>query len=419
MALALAVAGVATALVVGSTAGSASPRPALLTAGDARVVEGDRGARELVFEVRALGRLGGPVSVAYETVAGTAAEGEDFVGVSGRLSFDEDAKSRSVSVRVRGDSVDETDELLALTLSGAGGATVADAEGVGTIADDDGAPLRGARVAAAGDIACDPESGSFADGRGEGLECRQHATSDLLVEGRYDVVLALGDIQYEDGGLDEFRASYDPSWGRVQAVTRPVPGNHDYRTRGAAGYFAYFGVAAGDPGRGYYSFDLAGWHLVALNSNCDEVGGCAADSPQERWLRRDLAASRARCTLAYWHHPRYSSGTSGSDSTYAAFWRALHEAGAEVVLAGHDHHYERFAPQDASEALDLASGLRGFVVGTGGKQPRGLSWTRPNSEVRETTSLGVLELTLGAGAYEWRFRSAVGRFSDRGSASCH
>jgi hypothetical protein len=284
----------------------------------------------------------------------------------------------------------------------------------------DGPPVGpGPRIAAAGDIACDPGDSGFDDGQGSGSACRQLATSDLLVGEGYAAVLVLGDIQYEDGAYGEFLASYDPSWGRVKSITKPVPGNHEYRSAGAAGYFRYFGAAARDPTKGYYSFDLGGWHLVALNSNCSAVGGCGAGSPQEEWLRADLAAHRPLCTLAYWHHPRFSSGLHGSDSTYEAFWQALHDADADVVLVGHDHDYERFAPQDASGGLDGARGIREFVVGTGGKSLRAFRNVRANSEVRDRSSMGVLELKLGAAGYGWRFRPAVGSFTDSGSAACH
>jgi len=280
-------------------------------------------------------------------------------------------------------------------------------------------PVTGARIAAAGDIACDPGSRRFGNGLGTGFDCRQRATSDLLVGGGYEAVLALGDIQYEVGAVDAFEASYDASWGRVKSVTRPVPGNHEYHTAGAAGYFEYFGAGAGDPTKGYYSYELGNWHVVALNSNCEAIGGCDAGSAQERWLRADLAAHPSRCTLAYWHHPRYSSGWHGSDSSYVAFWQALVDADADLVLVGHDHDYERFAPQDARGRRDLERGIREFVVGTGGKNLRPFTRVSPNSEARDATSLGVLELTLGADAYEWRFRAAVGSFTDSGSASCH
>lgn len=281
-----------------------------------------------------------------------------------------------------------------------------------------GSPVVGVKVAAAGDIACDPAHPDFAGGSGSADECQQQATSDLLVEAGYAAVLVLGDIQYETGSRRAFELSYDASWGRVKSSTKPVPGNHEYGTAGANGYFEYFGTAAGNPAKGYYSFQVGDWHVVALNSNCAEVGGCDAGSAQERWLRGDLAAHPARCTLAYWHHPRYSSGRHGSDPTYAAFWQALVDANADLVLVGHDHGYERFAPQNARGGRDLARGLREFVVGTGGRRLRTFTRVSPNSEERDATSFGVLELTLGADAYEWRYRPASGSFADAGSARC-
>ena len=277
----------------------------------------------------------------------------------------------------------------------------------------------GRTIAAAGDIACDPEHGSFDGGRGDGLTCRQLATSDLLVGAGYEAVLALGDIQYEEGEASAFAESYNPSWGRVKELTRPVPGNHEYRTSGAEGYYGYFGAAAGDPTKGYYSYDIGRWHVVALNSNCAQVGGCGEGSAQQAWLRANLAANPARCTLAYWHHPRYSSGTHGSDRSARLFWQALYDANADVVLVGHDHDYERFAPQDANGGRDDQRGLRQFVVGTGGRSLRNFPRIELNSEVRDASSFGVLELTLGADAYAWRFRPAVGSFTDSGSESCH
>ena len=280
-------------------------------------------------------------------------------------------------------------------------------------------PIEGSRIAAAGDIACDPESSAFAEGRGSGSTCRQLATSDLLVGEGYSAVLALGDIQYEDASHEKFLASYDRSWGRVKAITRPVPGNHEYRTRGAAGYYEYFGARTADRAEGYYSFDLGTWHVVALNSNCEAVEGCNQGSPQERWLRADLAANPARCTLAFWHHPRYSSGVHGSDRAYRPFFQALYDADADVVLVGHDHDYERFAPQDADGRRDDRRGISQFVVGTGGRSLRAFPRVEPNSEARDRSTFGVLELTLGAGAYAWRFRPAVGTFIDAGTAHCH
>lgn len=275
-------------------------------------------------------------------------------------------------------------------------------------------------VAAAGDIACDPSDPGFNGGEGTATRCRMRATSDLLVGAGLTAVLLLGDDQYWDGAYAKFLASYDPTWGRVKAITRPAPGNHDYGTAGAAGYFAYFGPAAGEPGKGWYSFDLGSWHVVVLNSSCDSVGGCGAGSPQQTWLKADLAASAAPCTLALWHHPRFSSGPHGDDVGFDAFWRALHEAAADVVLNGHEHSYERFAPQDPDGRADPAGGIRELVVGTGGIELRPFTTVRANSEVRDASSFGVLKLTLKPASYEWRFVAAPpGTLADAGFGTCH
>lgn len=274
-------------------------------------------------------------------------------------------------------------------------------------------------IAAAGDIACDPANPKFNGGAGTAGACRQRATSKLLVDGAYSAVLPLGDIQYEDGTLPKFQAVYAPTWGRVKSVTRPAVGGHEYLTAGAAGYYDYFGWRAGNRSRGYYSYDVGSWHLIALNAVCGQVGGCGPGSPQERWLRNDLAANDALCTLAYWHNPRFSSGMHGSDPVYDAFWRALYDAGADVVLVGHDHHYERFAKQTPDASPDVVNGIRQFVVGTGGRSHYQIVTVAPNSEVRNTTTFGVLELTLHAASYDWRFVPIAGQtFTDAGSDVC-
>ena len=200
-----------------------------------------------------------------------------------------------------------------------------------------------------------------------------------------------------------------------------MPGNHDYRTFGGAEpYFAYFGTRAGTPGQGWYSFELGTWHVVALNSNCDQVGGCGSTSAQLEWLAADLAAHPADCTLAYWHHPRWSSGNQhGSDDRTDAFWRLFADAGAEIVLNGHEHVYERFAPMNGTGAPDQ-DGLVEFVVGTGGRPLSQFDAALPTSVVRDNTTLGVLQLTLRAGGYDWAFVPVTeGGFTDAGSADCH
>ena len=276
-------------------------------------------------------------------------------------------------------------------------------------------------VAAAGDIACDPASPNYEGGAGNGWACHMRHTSDLLLHPALDAVLALGDTQYEEGELADFEESYHPTWGRVKAITRPAVGNHEYGTPGAAGYYSYYGAAAGDPSTGYYSFDLGSWHVVVVNSVCTEVGGCHAGSPQELWLREDLAAHPAPCTLAYFHHPLFASGYSfGNITRMRAIWDALYAAGADVVLAGHEHTYERFGPQRPDGTADPQRGLREFVVGTGGKSVTGFDLVQPNSEVRSIDDFGVLQMVLRPGGYDWRFLpEAEGWFTDAGSAACH
>ena len=276
-------------------------------------------------------------------------------------------------------------------------------------------------IAAGGDIACDPGSGEFEGGAGTATACRQRYTSNLLVARSYAAILALGDLQYEDAALSKFNASYQPSWGRVKSKTYPALGNHEYQSGSAGGYFSYFGSRAGSPSRGYYSYTVGKWHLIALNSHCGQVGGCHAGSTQEKWLRADLVAHKNKCTLAYWHHPRFSSGADhGSDPEYDAFWRALYDHNADVVLNGHDHIYERFGLQNPSAKADATRGIREFVVGTGGKDLDDLSSPAANSQIRHNQTFGILELTLKATTYSWKFRAEAGKtFTDSGSTSCH
>jgi PKD repeat protein len=268
-------------------------------------------------------------------------------------------------------------------------------------------------VLAAGDIACRPGQAVTA------TQCQQQSTSDLLMgSSSRSRVLALGDEQYETGAYADFMApgAYDSTWGRVKPITMPIPGNHEYDTPGAAGYYEYFGSAAGDPTKGYYSFDLGAWHLVALNSEIAASTGSA----QETWLRSDLAGTTQPCILAYWHQPRYTSGSVHKPDIYVTpLWQDLYAAGADLVLSGHNHNYERFAPQDAAGNAD-PRGIRQFVVGTGGESLYGFGTIQPNSEVHDGSTFGVLALALRGSGYEWRFvPQAGGTFSDAGSASGH
>jgi hypothetical protein len=244
----------------------------------------------------------------------------------------------------------------------------------------------------------------------------QRLTSDRVLELDPDRVLLLGDNQYPNGELDDYRRFYHPTWGRFKARTRPSPGNHEYETAGAAGYFGYFGRAARPKGRSHYSFDLGGWHLIALNSSIDHRPGSA----QERWLRADLVATSKRCILAYWHYPRFSSGAHQGDwRSVGSFWNDLYDARADVVLSAHEHGYERFAGQ-TPWAKANRQGIRQFVVGTGGADLLGFAAPKPNSQVRIGDAHGVLELVLHPASYEWRFVSESGAVLDRGGpVACH
>jgi hypothetical protein len=287
-------------------------------------------------------------------------------------------------------------------------------------------------IAAAGDIACDPLDAKYNAGNGTPTYCRQKDTSNLLVAGGFAAVLALGDTQYYCGGAAAYTAVYDPTWGRLKSITHPVVGNHEYLTSGggtgatgcdssnlnAAGYFGYFGAAAGASNQGWYSFDIGSWHLIALNSNCSSVGGCAATSPQGKWLQADLAAHPNQCTLAYWHIPLFSSGGRANTNS-TGFWQLLYAAHADVVLDGHDHIYERFDPQTPTGAADPTNGIRQFTVGTGGADHTGIAAIAANSVVRNTDTYGILAMTLHQGSYDWNFEPAVGSFTDSGSATCH
>ena len=261
-------------------------------------------------------------------------------------------------------------------------------------------------ILGAGDIASCSSSGD-------------EATAALLA-GQSGTVITTGDNVYANGTTTEFNNCYNPSWGAHKARTRPSPGNHDYGTSGAAGYFNYFGAAAGDSSKGYYSYDLGNWHVVSLNSNCSMVS-CGAGSAQEQWLRADLAASTKPCTVAYWHHARFSSGTSdGSNSSVQPLYQALYDNNADLALVGHEHNYERFAPMTATGSIDTARGIRQFVIGTGGRSHYGFGTPITGSEVRNSTAYGVLKVTLKSNSYDWQFLPVAGQtFTDSGTTACH
>jgi len=228
-------------------------------------------------------------------------------------------------------------------------------------------------------------------------------------------VFTAGDNAYSDGSTSNFNSYYAPTWGKFKSRTRPSPGNHDYNTSGAKPYYTYFGTNAGPSGRGYYSYNVGDWHLISLNSNISMSSGSA----QQTWLKADLAANSGKCVLAYWHHPRFSSGDHGSSTKSKTIWQDLYNAGAEIVVVGHDHNYERFAPMRADGTKDLARGIREFVVGTGGTSLRSMGKIT-NSEARNSSTKGVLQFTLGPGTYSWKFIPVAGKtYTDAGTGTCH
>ncbi len=258
-------------------------------------------------------------------------------------------------------------------------------------------------------------------GAGDIADCDlkgDEATATLL-DGIAGTVFTAGDDAYPSGTAKQFTDCYGPTWGRHLDRTRPAPGNHDWETQDLAGYRGYFGERAGPAGTSWYSYDLGAWHVVVLNSECGKVGGCGSDSTQGRWLAADLAASSARCTLAIWHRPRWSSGEHGNDGSMGSFWETLYRAGADVVVNGHDHDYERFAPQDPGGHEDRARGIREFVVGTGGATLREFGTTAANSELRVAGTYGVLKLTLKSNGYDWVFIPTSTDIGDSGSGPCH
>lgn len=270
---------------------------------------------------------------------------------------------------------------------------------------------------AAGDIICDSLTTTSSG-------CQQMAVSQLLVDRQPDAALELGDLCHTPS-VNCFNNYFGPSWGRLFSISRPVTGNHDYLVPGALYYFDYWngvGVAegrAGDRSKGYYSYDLGAWHLIALNSQCSEVGGCNSGSPQYTWLQQDLQSHSNKCTLAYYHIPVFSSGGRASPNMKQIF-ALLYSYNAEVILDGHDHIYERFAPQDSNGVADALRGIREFIVGTGGANHTSIATVQPNSEVRNADTFGALKLTLHADSYDWLFVPVAGKtFTDSGTTLCH
>lgn len=268
------------------------------------------------------------------------------------------------------------------------------------------AEAAGAVLVGAGDIAQCDSSGDAATAR--------------LLASIGGTVFTLGDNAYEDGTAQEFRACFGPTWGRFKGRIRPAVGNHEYQSGWAKGYWDYFGSRAGPKGKGWYSYSAGAWRVIVLNSNCAKVG-CRRGSEQERWLRAELARHDNKCTLAYFHHPRFSSDDNhGNAWEVTPFWEALYDHGADLILSGHAHSYERFAPQTPWGKHDPSHGIRQIVVGTGGAPLYGMGSTRPNSQVRNANTLGVLKLNLSSDSYRWSFIPQAGKwFRDSGHGKCH
>lgn len=261
-------------------------------------------------------------------------------------------------------------------------------------------------------------------GAGDIADCADisgaEATAKLL-DAIPGTVFTAGDNAYEEGTAEQFAECYDPTWGRHKARTRPSVGNHEFHSGGATPYFNYFGAVAGDPKKGFYSYELGTWHIIVLNSECQEIGGCQSGSVEEQWLSEDLREHPSVCTLAYWHKPLFSSGAKhGNDPEIKPFWNDLYAARVSVVINGHDHDYERFAPQDPEGKADGSRGIREFVVGTGGKNHRPFAAPKANSELRNADTFGVLKLSLRPHGYDWQFIPEPGKsFTDFGSDQCH
>ena len=257
-------------------------------------------------------------------------------------------------------------------------------------------------------------------GAGDIADCSrvQDEQTAQLLDNIPGTVFTVGDNAYPNGTASNYSNCYEPTWGRHKARTRPAVGDNEYNSSSvAADYFNYFGAAAGDPTKGYYSYDLGNWHIIVLNSNCSQIGGCGTNSAQGQWLQADLAANPSMCTLAIHHEPLFSS--NGGYSSMRSFWNLLYAAGADIVLSGDRHNYERFAQQNPDGVADPGRGIRQFVVGTGGAGLSSFRLIAPNSEVRNSSTYGVLKLTLHPTSYDWQFIPVAGQtFSDSGSAQC-
>jgi len=390
----------------------------------------DKAGTGYTLEASSLG-LTGATSAAFSVMAGAVSPAQSTVAAAPESVGESELSTITVTARDPfGNPIQGATVTLAVTgsatlLTQPAAATAADGAATGTLS----ATLSGTKVVSAVingtsivqtvSVTVQPPPGSVVFvGAGDIADCEtttDEATATLL-DAIPGTVFTAGDNAYHDGTATDFANCYEPTWGRHKARTRPSPGNHDYLTSGAAGYFAYFGPNAGPAGLGYYSYDLGDWHIISLNSEISKAVG----SPQEVWLRTDLAANTKQCTLAYWHKPLFSSGEHGSLPGSKPLWKALQQYNAEVVVVGHDHNYERFAPQDSIGVADPANGLRQLVVGTGGTELRAMNTPIANSEVQNSDTHGVLRFTLHSTGYEWEFIPVAGKtFTDSGSGSCH
>lgn len=258
-------------------------------------------------------------------------------------------------------------------------------------------------------------------GAGDISICGQKGDDEtaLLLEVENGEIFTAGDNSNEDGFMYQYQKCFEPSWGRLMNRLHPVPGNHDYYGDDGKSYYEYFGERAGPPGKGYYSYDLGAWHIVALNSNCDYVS-CRPDSAQLKWLREDLEANKTQCTLAYWHDPMVGSALHDYYYGVLPFWEALYDYGAEIIVNGHNHIFEVFSPQNPELKPDLENGIAQFIVGTGGASHYSFTDIKPNSIIRDNTSFGIIKFKLFENQYEWEFIPvAEGDFTSTGSGLCH
>ncbi len=273
-------------------------------------------------------------------------------------------------------------------------------------------------VVAVGDISCDPNDTN----RSKPNYCQDAKVAELVKKLNPDALLLLGDLQYLDGALVKFQNTFSKNWSQFKNIRYPTPGNHEYVTAGAAGYYQYFKNSPIDVSKGYYGFNLGKWNIISLNSNCDDAGGCSTTSTQNKWLEQDLSISKASCTLAFWHHPRFTSGeyrnNDDSKNRSINFWNVLTADKADIVLNGHDHLYERYAKQ-LGTGQQSVSGIRQFVVGTGGKSLYNQSGTTTNSEKVIDGQFGVLKLDLYENSYKWQFININNQILDQGTGQCN